>query len=71
MANHQPALLDALRAMGIEPNDAQKVIIEISMDAPAIVHIQSLADETLLGVVKAIDGEMHVVREALTEEATE
>ncbi len=57
-------LLAAIDAMGIETKDTQKIIIEIGVEAPVLVHVQSIGDEGLLGVVKAIGGDICVMREA-------
>ncbi len=62
MTMHRAELIEAIRSMGIEPNDARKIIIEIGVDAPVIVHVQGCADDRLLGVVKALDGDIRVER---------
>ncbi len=62
MTMHRAELIEAIRSMGIEPNDARKIIIEIGVDAPVIVHVQGYADDRLLGVVKALDGDIRVER---------
>jgi hypothetical protein len=64
---HSTELLAAIRAMGIEPNDCTKVIVEIGVDAPVIVHVQGFADARLLGVVKALDGDIRVDRGEIPE----
>lgn len=62
-AGHHPALLDAVRALGIDPNGVRKLIIEIDADTPVTVHVQGYADEAVIGVVKALDGDIRVIRE--------
>jgi hypothetical protein len=38
---HSPELTDALRAIGIEPNDARRIVIELpSGGEPAVVHVE-------------------------------
>lgn len=71
MAAHRAELIEAIRAMGIEPNDTRKVIIEIDVSGPVIVHVQQLADERLLGVVKALDGDMRIERGEVPAEVAE
>lgn len=63
MAGHHPALLDAVRALGIDPNGVRKLIIEIDCNALVTVHVQGYADEAAIGVVKALDGDIRVIRE--------
>jgi hypothetical protein len=63
MAGPQAGLLDAVRALGIDPNTVRKLIIEIEPGAPAVLHVQGCADHGALGVVKALDGDIQVVRE--------
>lgn len=57
------ALMDAVRALGIDPDNCAKVIIEIDYKEPVKVYTQGYASEGLLGVVKALDGDICVVRE--------
>jgi hypothetical protein len=68
---HSGELLAAIRSMGIEPNDCTKVIIEIGVDAPVIVHVQGFTDARLLGVVKALDGDIRVERGEASAEVAE
>lgn len=65
ITGHHPALLDALQAMGIDTKNTQKVIIEISWDKPVVVHVQQVGTTDLVGVVKALDGDLTVVRESV------
>jgi hypothetical protein len=63
MASHHAALLDAIRGLGVEPNLCNKIIIEIGFNGPVRLHVQGYADEGTLGVIKAADGDLEVVRE--------
>jgi hypothetical protein len=64
MSSAHGRILDALRDMGLNPNYLRKVIIEIDTISPIKVHIEQLGDESVLGVMKAIDGDLQVIREA-------
>lgn len=71
MAGHYPALLDAVRALGIDPNIVRKLIIEIEYGKPVAVHVQGYADESGVGVVKAIGGDIQVIREVQRDDRAE
>lgn len=55
-------LLDAIRGLGIEPNGVSKLIIEIVANEPVRIHVQGCADRSVIGVIKAIDGDAQVIR---------
>ena len=60
MTRARAELIEAIRAMGIEPNDTRKIIIEIDDKAPVRMHVQQYASTALLGVVKAVTGDIEV-----------
>lgn len=56
-----PALVEAVRAMGIEPDDTRKVIIEITSGEPVRVYVQQIGNHRAPGVVKTLgDANLHV-----------
>jgi len=71
MAGHHSALLDAVRALGIDPNIVRKLIIEIEYGKPVTVHVQGYADESGVGVIKALDGDIQVIREVQRDDRAE
>lgn len=48
------AMLDALRAMGIEPNDTRKVIIELDFSGAVKVYVQQFGNDRAPEVVKTL-----------------
>lgn len=70
MTGQHAALLNAIRECGIDPNLVKKIIIEIDCELPVRLHVQGYADETAIGVIKAADGDIEVIREPLKVEVT-
>lgn len=63
-AGHHPELLAALREMGIEPNNTQKITIEITGGRVPLVTVERFIDEKVLGVLRTLGD--HDVVETIT-----
>lgn len=59
-------LLEALRAAGITPDDTRRVVIDIQAGHIPIVHIERFGDESLLSVIRALEG-VQIKREPAVE----
>lgn len=55
------AMCDALRAMGIEPNETVRVVIDMNLTDPYTVYVQRYADEKVIDLL-AILGRQETVR---------
>ena len=55
-----PELLDALRALGIEPNDTRRVVIDIAIGEPLTVYVERYADQHAVNVLAVLAGEPDV-----------
>lgn len=49
-------LLDALREAGIAPERTRRVVVDMHMGQPPIIYIERYGDQSLLSLVRALDG---------------
>lgn len=54
------AVLDALRAAGIEPNNTRRVVIAFGVDQMVTAYVESYADEKVIDLVAVLLGESNI-----------
>lgn len=60
---HDPAVLDAMRSLGIDPNVVRRLVIVVEEGDVPVVHVELVGDPAIVDMAAVIAGSRPVVVE--------